>query len=75
MACIRKEKAGSCGHFICPFPEQSGYVCVDMAHWNGKSYCEVGCGCVKECEHSWPDGTEEASKAELAFAEAYPVEE
>lgn len=61
MACERRKRTGSCGHPQCPFPNHSGYECVDIA---GK-YCEVGENCNDQCEYSWP--SEKLEEANAAF--------
>lgn len=51
MACVRKEITGFCSHFQCPYPEVSGYECVDLI--KGK-YCEVGDNCPARCSYTFP---------------------
>ena len=60
MACIKKQKNGSCSHYQCPFSDLSGYECVDIIA--GK--CEVGRDCVAECAYSFTD--DEADSIESA---------
>jgi hypothetical protein len=67
MSCERRNNTGKCVHFQCPFANLSGYECVELASQNGKLYCEIGNGCVPECEYSYPDGTEETDQAVAAF--------
>ena len=73
MGCVKRNRGETCGHFICPFADQSGYECVDMAELDGVHYCEVGEDCIKECEHSFENGTQEADSAKLAFRIAFPI--
>lgn len=69
MACSKRERTGFCTHSQCPFPEQSGYECIEIID----NFCEIGEGCVVECEHSYTQA--ESEKAIAAFKAAYPIEE
>ncbi|MFA5376403.1 MAG: hypothetical protein WC455_11720 [Dehalococcoidia bacterium] len=66
MACAKRERTGSCGHYQCPFPAVSGYECVDIFC----GYCEVGEGCVDKCE--WSCEAVDSDKALEAVYEAFP---
>ena len=69
MACYQKEKTGSCCHRQCPYPNDSGYECVDIA----EGFCEVGDGCVSLCPFSWKkEDTKKTERAEKAFKRKFP---
>jgi len=70
MACIKREKHGTCSHSICPFSDLSGYECVDIAD----EFCENGENCLEECPFSFKSKTPEADRAKIAFEEKYPTE-
>lgn len=67
MACEKREREGSCNHSQCPFPDKSGYECVEIVG----GYCEVGLGCVKECPYSY-QGKRKNKFATQAFEAKYP---
>lgn len=69
MACIKRERDGSCSHTQCPHSDQSGYECVDIQ----SGFCEVGLYCVPQCTFSF-DKTK-ADEAYLAFITAYAVDD
>ena len=73
MGCNQREKTGNCGHPICPHKDKSGYECVELAHLEGNTYCEVGEGCIEQCSYSWVKGTPEANKALIAFELMFPI--
>lgn len=71
MACLTRERTGTCNHSQCPHPTQSGFECVEIV----AGCCEVGEGCVKECPFSWEKTNYRMARiARNAFAAKYPVE-
>lgn len=58
--CIARDNGESCSHTECPFPDFSGYECVDI--WAGK--CESGRGCSPDCQWSFTE--QEAPAIEAA---------
>ena len=68
MPCEKRKRAGYCKHFQCPYEYETehGYDCVELIL--GK-YCEVGEGCLTQCDHSWPIG-ETPAEVENWLAEA-----
>lgn len=63
MGCRRRDEAGICAHDQCPFPEESGYDCVDLvSDGSDGAYCEAGDGCVEACPYSWPVENEALSQ-------------
>jgi len=70
MACETRSRTGTCGHAQCPFPEHSGYNCIEIVD----GFCEAGQGCHDKCEHSWAEGDSlSATAAFEAFKRAFPV--
>lgn len=62
-------------HNTCPFPDQSGFECVEFASNGIRTFCEVGLNCVAECEHSFAQGSDAADDAINCFKEKYPIDE
>lgn len=59
-------KKPGCLHAQCPYPQESGYDCVEVV----AGYCEIGENCVKQCQFSYKKNkTQFAIKA---FEEKYP---
>jgi len=69
MACIRRERTGTCHHHQCKYSSSTsyGYQCVDIA----RGFCEVGLDCIPECEYSWKKDQE--AEAIAAFEAKYPI--
>jgi hypothetical protein len=70
MACIRREKTGSCNHHQCGFSiiTSHGYECVDIVYDGNRGYCEVGEDCISNCPFSWKtDDVEACKSAKQAF--------
>lgn len=66
MACEKRTKTGSCGHFQCPYANETehGYDCVDVR----EGFCELGEDCLAKCPHSWRGSdTATQEKAIAAF--------
>lgn len=59
-------KKEGCHHSQCPFPEQSGYNCVEIVG----GYCEIGQNCVKQCQFSY--SKRKTVHAIEAFKQKYP---
>jgi len=59
MACEKRNKTGICGHGQCPFPDENpeGVQCIDIDHFQGHTFCEIGEGCLDKCPHSWQPGS------------------
>lgn len=57
MACLRRKQTGKCNHHQCKFRRETehGYQCVSLVFDEGLGIvCEVGEGCVRECEYAYP---------------------
>lgn len=67
MACERRERTGSCGHYQCPFEAESGYQCVDVI----AGFCEIGEGCVQRCPYAWKDGDIKTTRKALKAFDAH----
>ena len=65
MACIAKERTGTCQHTQCAFPHITDIECVDVV----EKYCENGKDCVPECKYSFTK--EETEKAVASFTKFY----
>ena len=70
MACRSREISGHCGHFQCPYPDESGYQCVEVAYTKDRGYCEAGLCCVEKCDFSFFGRQED--DANRAFESLYP---
>jgi hypothetical protein len=71
MACEKRIRSGSCSHFQCPYPEESGINCVEIFG----DCCEVGLDCFGDCEYSYTEGeTERIERSEEVVKQRYPEE-
>jgi len=68
MACKKRKKLGYCGHDQCPYPNQTGYECVEVVD----GYCEAGYDCYPLCPHSYKADSPEEAAAYAAFETKYP---
>lgn len=66
MACERRQRTGSCGHFQCPHAAESGWECVDVAWTRDRGFCEVGLYCVEACALTYYGDDEPAAEAAWA---------
>lgn len=52
MPCSLRQQRGTCDHFQCVFPDQSGHRCLSVVDHR----CVIGEDCVEQCAYSWESG-------------------
>ena len=76
MACIKREKTGSCTHFICELNIETrhGYECVDiypLTDGTGRWVCEVGEDCHTNCQYSFKKGEIPVDDIDLGYSDLF----